>query len=394
MPTAATNPSRTRVLHMLGSPASDYYAQLSTMYARGCVGSNEASCADEFEFVYAVVHPDGPSFSFPSNLEPATMEAATKYSRAEGVAQLALLNADICQSHMFCHEGVSTYRAILDLLDIPFVGGSVAAMSLTEHKGRSRAVLQSAGVPVAEGEILRRGDRPTIPFPLILKPASEDNSMGLSVVRSAEEVDAALETAFEFDEEVVCERFIPPGREIRFAVLEDEHGAPTITLPAVEYFMSEAAPVRTSNDKLERSSDGKLTFAAPARKCPADVDDALRAKLSDAVCKAHLALGCRDYSLYDFRIDNDGEIYMLEASLFCCFAPNSVIAMMADASGDASLKHQALFKTLLRRAAERKVERAAPGAVQAFGSKPKTKRAKTAAGADASAAASTAAATA
>jgi D-alanine-D-alanine ligase len=374
-------PKKTRVLHILGSPASDYYEQLSTMYAQGCVASNAAPCADEFEYIFAVVHADGPSWSFPSSLEPSVMAAAERYPLANGISKLSALNADVAQSHMFCVQGVSTFRALLDMLNVPFLGGDVAAMTLTNHKGRSKAVVKEAGVPVPAGEVLLKTDydagaKPTLAFPFIVKPCSEDNSMGVSIVREASELASALDEAFKFDDEVLCEQFIPPGREIRFAILEDEEGEPTIVLPGVEYFMSQEAPIRTSNDKLTSDKSGKLSFAAPSRQCPADIDDELRAQLTDAAKRAHVALGCRDYSLYDFRVSPEGKPYFLEASLFCCFAPNSVISMMGDKSGSVELQHQELFKTLLRRAAARKPEAREAGVIQAFGSGAKKQKVK------------------
>ena len=137
--------------------------------------------------------------------------------------------------------------------------------------------------------------------------------------------------------------------------------------------------MRTSNDKTLTDEHGRpLKFAKPSRQIPADIDDALRAKLTDAVKRAHKALGCRDYSLYDFRVDPEGNIYFLEASLFCCFAPNSVICLMAAATGQPELQPQALFKTMLARAAARKADLTV-GAGQVLGSKPKAKPALVAA---------------
>ena len=53
----------------------------------------------------------------------------------------------------------------------------------------------------------------------------------------------------------------------------------------------------------------------------------------EAARRCHLALGCRDYSLFDFRIDPDGQPWFLEAGLYCSFARKSVISVMAAAAG-------------------------------------------------------------
>ena len=72
--------------------------------------------------------------------------------------------------------------------------------------------------------------------------------MGISKVENAEEPRRAAE-AFKFDDAVVCEKFIPLGREIRVAVLEDDAGEPTNVLPA-QYLLTPEHPMRTSKDKI------------------------------------------------------------------------------------------------------------------------------------------------
>ena len=84
--------------------------------------------------------------------------------------------------------------------------------------------------------------------------------------------------------------------------------------------------------------------------------------------------GCQDYSLYDFRISPEGDVYFLEACLYCSFAPRSVIVSMANATEDPSISHPKLLHTFLDRAASRRVD---PGQNdgQMFGMKAKTKKA-------------------
>merc|ERR1719336_3731966 len=98
--------------------------------------------------------------------------------------------------------------------------------------------MEAAGVPVAEGELLVKGvnESPTIELPFIVKPCREGNSEGLSLVTEKSQIPAALEKAFEFDTQAVVEKFVPLGRELRVACIENEDGSLRM-LPAVEYFI-------------------------------------------------------------------------------------------------------------------------------------------------------------
>eukprot|EP00306_Pavlova_sp_CCMP459_P013856 CAMPEP_0185185500 /NCGR_PEP_ID=MMETSP1140-20130426/3347_1 /TAXON_ID=298111 /ORGANISM="Pavlova sp., Strain CCMP459" /LENGTH=372 /DNA_ID=CAMNT_0027751695 /DNA_START=33 /DNA_END=1151 /DNA_ORIENTATION=- len=363
------SPRKTRVVHLIGSAVSTYYELLSTQYAQACIANaKDAATLAEFDFKYALVQPTekGPRWSFPNDLENSTIAAARRVEHGEALSIIAAMEADVCVPHMFCYPGMTAYRAIFDVLGIPFVGCPVECMSLTTDKFQSRAVVAAAGVRVAKGELLRRGDKPSIPVPFVLKPCCEDNSMGVSIVRDISEVTPALEEAFKFDDQVVCEAYIPLGREIRCAVLENDKGEPDRILPCLEYFLSDDHPIRVSTDKVAVDAQGQPTgLASGGRKCPADVDDVLLAKLSDATIRSHRALGCRDFSLYDFRIDPQGEVYFLEACPVCSFSQKSVIVSMASASGDDDIAHPRLFHTMLRRAAAR--GSSANGSTQAFG---------------------------
>merc|ERR1712151_312596 len=132
--------------------------------------------------------------------------------------------------------------------------------------------------------------RPKMTPPFVLKPCNEDNSMGVTLFsgKEGENLDEALKTAFSFDTEVLCERFIPLGREIRCAVLEQDDGTLEL-LPCLEYFLTDDHPIRASNDKLVTDSRGVPTT------------------VTKQLCvRSHKALGCRDYSLYDVRVDPHG----------------------------------------------------------------------------------------
>ncbi len=70
-----------------------------------------------------------------------------------------------------------------------------------------------------------------------------------------------------------------------------------------------------------------------ARSWIVDVEDPITAAVWESARLCHVALGCRHYSLIDFRIDPSGAVWFLEASLYCSYSPSSVVAVMAAAAG-------------------------------------------------------------
>lgn len=171
--------------------------------------------------------------------------------------------------------------------------------------------------------------------PFVVKPNSEDNSVGITLVKTNAEIESALQTGFKYDEILLVEEYIP-GRELRVGVIET-NGELSV-LPVLEYLLTEENPIRTLDNKLGTQEDGELSERQPTNPlsidCPADISPELSQKLSNAVKNAHLALGCRDYSLYDFRIHAETqEPYMLESCSFWSFVDASVLSRMLVADG-------------------------------------------------------------
>jgi len=352
---------------MAGSPVSQYYSMVSVHYAREMLaGASDEHTQAEFDFHFAVVLPGG-AWCLTSDLNQSTIDSAPRMSHGEAFTALTAENYDACVPHMFCWPGYTSYRSLMDLIGVPLVGCSPECMALITDKAQAKAVASAAGVPIPEGELLRScSQMPTVPYPFVLKPCCEDNSMGISKVESASELPDAITEAFKFDSNVVCERFIPLGREIRLAVVEDETGEPTIVLPATEYMLTPDHPMRTSTDKISVTDKGlpdENKFFATNREeapdfrksiCPAPMDDLLTAKLGDAAKRAHKALRCRDFSIFDFRVDPAGEVYLLECQPVCSFARQSAMISMALKTDKPELQYPTLYHTMMRRAAARK----------------------------------------
>mmetsp|Transcript_44168 Transcript_44168/g.96101 ORF Transcript_44168/g.96101 Transcript_44168/m.96101 type:complete len:405 (-) Transcript_44168:94-1308(-) len=377
-----------QVLHLLGSPTSQFYFDVSMMYGRSCA-EFEGLNREKFEHRYAVVFLNG-MWGFPSGLDNASVLEAKNNAISVGKA-LAKIEAmqpsiDVVMPHMFCLEGMTRYRSLCDMLDLEVLGCSPEVCAVGQDKFLTKAMCQAAGVPVPKGELLWKEfhgvDMAATAkqmldmhgAPLIVKPAREDNSIGLTLVKtnSIEDVTAALSKAFQYDDQILVEEYIA-GREARVAVLEveDGDGLRLVALPKLEYIVEDIREMKhklgtDSNGRL-LTGDGNVTGALAKAKqegeriCPAQFDPKVEMRLDDLAKRAHRALGCKYYSLYDVRIDKDGFPFMLESCLFCSFSPLSVIVTLASKTTDSELQpHPKVFESLLARAAsETKARRAA-----------------------------------
>ncbi len=322
--------STLRILHLAGSADSSFYCDLSRLYAKDCLA---ATANQRYDFRVAYITPDQ-QWRFPASLSQTDIVAAQPMPIADALQFLAAQNIDLMLPQMFCLPGMTYYRALFDLLNIPYLGNPADVMAIAAHKARAKAIVAAAGVKVPRGELLRSGDAPTIMAPAVVKPANADNSLGVTFVRYSDDYNAALRTAFACASEVLVEEFIPLGREVRCGIVEKN--GELIGLPLEEYLVdNQDYPIRNYADKLKRADDGNLSFAAKdnIKAWIVDPTDPITLSVQAAAKQCHLALGCRHYSLFDFRIDPQGQPWFLEAGLYCSFSPKSVIVSMAKAAG-------------------------------------------------------------
>ncbi len=306
-----------KVYHLCGSPTSNFFLELSMIYSRNVI------CPPGWKQSYIVVKP-GNQWYYGDNLDSLEPK--------DIIQLLASLDEDaLIVPHMFCKNGMTLYRHFFhEELGFSMVGSSADTMKTSMDKNLTRNLVSQNGVRVARGELLNCDESPTIPYPFIVKPNSEDNSSGLSLVEGEKMLNKALEVAFNLDSEVLIEAFIP-GRELRVAVLElnNHFFIPSI----IEYPVSEKYPIRRTEDKLEIDKKGLPNSQASTSQvgpiCPAKVEQVLLEDLTAQAITAHKSLNARHYSLFDFRVDNrNGEIVFLEAGLFWSFSEASMISTM------------------------------------------------------------------
>lgn len=323
-----------RILHLVGSIYDDFYCGLSYRYAEGCL-ENTAKVTSLRDFQIAYVTPNG-QWQFPRSLSLEDIAAAKPMSLSDAIQFIVSQKIDLMIPHMYCVPGMTHYRALFDVLKIPYIGNTPDVMALTAHKGKTKAIVAAAGVKVPHSESLRRGEIPTIAPPVVVKPANADNSLGVFLIRKAEDYDAALQKAFQHSDEVLVETFIEPGREIRCSIIVKD--GQLIALPLEEYAVDpHERPIRTYADKFPELNDEGKFIGYPeddiGKHWINQTSDETTKKIQEMAKKCHLALSCRHYSLFEFRIDPKGEPWFLEAGLFCSFGEGGGISEMARIAG-------------------------------------------------------------
>ncbi|MGF1535955.1 MAG: D-alanine--D-alanine ligase [Elainellaceae cyanobacterium] len=331
-----------QVLHLIGSAQDEFHCELSRLFVSD--GLDALARLEGYQFHIAYITPDR-QWRFPASLAAADIAAATSMPLPEAIATIEAKAINVVLPHMFCVPGMTQYRSLFDLVGLPYIGNPPELMALTTQKHKAKAIVAAAGVKVPQGELLRRGETPTLQPPVVVKPDSTDNSFGITFVKDRADYPAALDNAFQHSEEVLVETFIAPGREVRCGVLQQ--GDALVGLPLEEYPVDASdRPIRNYADKLKRSESGNLTLTAKekAKAWIVATDDPITPTVQAAAVQCHRALGCRHYSLFDFRIDSTGQPWFLEAGLYCSFSPKSVIPTMAAAAG---IPLEALFTKMI-----------------------------------------------
>jgi D-alanine-D-alanine ligase len=228
--------------------------------------------------------------------------------------------------------------AYMDLLGLPYTGAGPHAHFLAQDKATAKKMFAFHGIRTPFFATAYRGNidhAHDVKFPLIVKPQSEDGSIGIdaeAVVTGVKELMERVEyVQNEFDSPALIEEYIE-GREIYAAILGSYES--TEVLPLVELDLSKlpnGTPKIASRDvKFEKESKAyKLTKS----KIVEDLDEATVQKLADTAIAAYRAVKLRDYGRIDMRLTPDGEVYVIEANPNPWLSSKHEFAMAAKKSG-------------------------------------------------------------
>ena len=214
-----------------------------------------------------------------------------------------------------------TVQGALEYLGLPYTGSGVMASALAMDKWRTKLLWQGAGVSTPPYERLYKesafaevGGR--LGLPLMVKPAREGSSIGMTKVVSVEKLDAAYELAAEYDEVVIAERFID-GVEVTATILQGK-ALPLIRLETPRTFYDYQAKY----------------FADDTRYiCPSGLPQAQEEGVRAQALAAFDLLGCSGWGRVDVMIDRSGHAYFLEVNTIPGMTDHSLVPMAARACG-------------------------------------------------------------
>ena len=217
-----------------------------------------------------------------------------------------------------------TIQSVLDVIGVPYTGSGPLGSALAMDKDLSKKLFQAAGVPVAKWVMApRRGEGAppsalgeVVGMPMIVKPSKQGSTVGLTLVKGIEEIAPAIALAFEHDDEVMIEEFIP-GRELTVGVLDGKALAVGEIIPKHEIFDYECKYQPGMSEEI----------------FPAVLDPKVAAEAQRLAVLAHQALKLGNYSRVDFRLSPAGKLYCLEVNTLPGMTATSLLPQSGGAVG-------------------------------------------------------------
>jgi D-alanine-D-alanine ligase len=214
-------------------------------------------------------------------------------------------------------------QGLLESLGLPYTGSGVLASAVGMDKVLSKLLFQSLGLAVADYRVfpperaasLHARDFP-FAFPVVVKPAGEGSSVGVSVVKDPPHLGAACVEAARWKGAVIIEKYVK-GKEVQVAVLDGKAMGVIEVVPANEFY-----------DYAAKYTAGTTKYFYPARLSEAETH-----KLMEAAELAHRGLGCDGVTRTDFILGPDGTPWILEVNTLPGMTAASLVPKIAAGNG-------------------------------------------------------------
>ena len=209
-------------------------------------------------------------------------------------------------------------QAALDIAGIKYTGSGYLGSAMAMNKSLAKKLFAAAGLKTPEGIVVSKGSAPyaDVGFPCVVKPCSGGSSVGTSIVNSEQEYEAALALAFEYESNVIVEKYIK-GRELTVGVIDGKAMAAIEIIPKSGFY----------------DYKNKYQAGLTVELCPAPLSEKETEKIKRLAERAHDALMIDAYSRADFIMDESGEMYCIEVNTLPGMTPTSLIPQMAAQQG-------------------------------------------------------------
>ena len=239
-----------------------------------------------------------------------------------------------------------TVQGLLELAGVAYVGAGVAASAVCMDKDLFKAVMRAKDVPVVPSVTVRRWQRDEVQnpfgFPVVVKPARLGSSVGISIVRSPQDFERAIQLAFEHDEKILLEEYVR-GVEVECSVLGNEK--PIASIPG------EIVPIVSDwYDFAAKYDEGGMDLIIPPR-----IDAHAIERVQELAVASFVASECEGMARVDFFVRENGEVLVNELNTIPGFTATSVYAKLFEASG---ISYPDLLDRLVALALERRDRRA------------------------------------
>ncbi len=219
-----------------------------------------------------------------------------------------------------------TMQGLLEQMKLPYTGSGVLASALAIDKQATKRLWSSFNLATPKFAMLAANSdwnqiAKDLGLPIIVKPAREGSSLGLSKVTNVADLPAAYEMAAKLDRDVMAEQCII-GEELTCPIVGD--GANAQPLPVIRI----VAPDSNYDYHNKYFSDDTRYL------CPTGLDLSVEKKVQDLALSAYRALGCKGWGRADVMIDNQsGQPYLLEMNTAPGMTGHSLVPMAARAAG-------------------------------------------------------------
>ena len=295
-------------------------------------------------------------------LTPAEASAALTEGRAafEGDARSLLTSGDALKELSRCDVAFplihgtygedGTIQGFFEMAGIPYAGAGVAASAIGMDKALMKALFHEAGIRQTPYAVVRAWEvnedesrarafvEDVLRYPMFVKPANGGSSVGVSKVRSREDLSNAFAVALRYDDKVVVEEGVESVRELECSVLGNEHPEASI--------VGEVIPDREFYDYASKYDAESTT----GLDIPAKVDPETSGRIREMALRMYQVMGCEGYARVDFFLCPDGEVLANEVNTIPGFTSISMYPKLWEATG---VGYSALLTRILELALER-----------------------------------------